>query len=845
MSSTVNDHTHHTPSDDGSAGQPGRPRGLPAPIGLVLAPFSSVKTGIASLAVLFVYAAIGSAGHYPVIRNGELAWSHQMLRQLRPFEMTEFEWFHTWFFVGLCAFICLNLTVVTFRKIPLTLPRLGVWMIHTGIVVMTVGSVVYFATKVEGDAPVVRRQIEASVDGRTVASLPALPGAERTVQTAQGPWTFRVFDLNPSYTLLSEGLEGQQDFAVTVEVTTPEGQTFYRQLLDDHPGLTEDSVMVSDPAPGERPMQRVRNVPRFNGSLLADDSLSLALTPLPQRSFWLKDSWAVALRDADDPLAPWSHRPLNGMPRYNDYIGSPGEVWPPPGVARFPVDDISVPAPPGDNDAFPDLAVRVTGYLRYAVMNERWRQGSPDDPLYPVVRVQARLDTGERTGAELVAFDSLHDSAFQDLLGVEWVNHPDDLAAVQRSMEGPVIDLRVPGAGERLTAIIDESAISDAEDAPFNPIRETGFGYRVRQIVERLDVPGVERRVSMAEVEIRTPEGDTIRRWVFADPRLTRDVTDAGSALPDSRVEARFVPPAEDVLVAVGPGIGVRVLTRDAEGATVSKTVQPSQFVPIATGVELAVTDVLPRATLERKPAVVPVERRQSDADKAHSFAMAKVQIAPADDPEAVIAERWLPFHPYSFDDEQLYKAGLGMYRPDIIELPDGRRVKAIFTRERRDLPTPVALEDFHLRAHVGGFTGESLSIRDWVSDLRFATPEDPDTFGDITSVRVNHPSSVAGMWYFQSFWDAPREDPATGQTNPGMAFTGLGVGNRNGVYTALAGSTLSVIGMIWAFYVKPVILRRRQQRVYAGLNSNANQHSNTTIVEPSTTTARTSTEPA
>jgi len=844
MSSTVNDHTHHAPPDDLGVGRAAS-GGLPATIGVILAPFSSVKVGIASLAVLFVYAAIGSAGHYPVIRDGQLAWSHQMLRQLRPFEMTEFEWFHTWFFVGLCAFICLNLTVVTFRKIPFTVPRLGVWMIHTGIVVMTIGSVVYFATKVEGDAPVIRRQIQASVDGSLIASLPALPGAERTVQTADGPWTFRVFDLNPSYTLLSEGLKGQQDFAVTVEVTTPEGETFYRQLLDDHPDLTEDSVMVSEPGPGQRPMQRVRNVPRFNGSLLADNSLRLSLTPLPQDHFWLKDSWAIALRDADDPRAPWSHRSLDGMPRYNDYIGAAGEVWPPPGVERFPIDDLSVSAPPSDADAFPDLSVRVTGYLRYAVINERWRQGSLDDPLYPVVRVQARLDTGERTGAELVAFDSLHDSAFQELLGVEWVNHPDDLAAVQRSMEGPVIDLRIPDTGERLTALIDENTIADAEDAPFEPIRETGFAYRVRQLVDRLDVPGVERRVSMAEVEIRTPEGDTIRRWVFADPRLTRDVTDADSGIPGGRVETRFVPAAEDVLVAVGPGIGVRVLTKDADGATVSKTVQRNQFVQIATGVELAVTDVFPRASLERKPAVVPVERRQSDADKAHSFAMAKVQIAPADNPDAVIAERWLPFHPYSFDDEQLYKAGLGTYRPDIVELPDGRLVKVIFTRQRRALPTPVALEDFHLRAHVGGFTGESLSIRDWVSDLRFAAEDDPDAFGDLTSVRVNHPTSVAGMWYFQSFWDAPREDPATGQTNPGMAFTGLGVGNRNGVYIALAGSTLSVIGMIWAFYIKPVILRRRQQRVYADLAGRPDQHTEPDRAEPSITSAKTSPEPA
>jgi hypothetical protein len=43
-----------------------------------------------------------------------------------------------------------------------------------------------------------------------------------------------------------------------------------------------------------------------------------------------------------------------------------------------------------------------------------------------------------------------------------------------------------------------------------------------------------------------------------------------------------------------------------------------------------------------------------------------------------------------------------------------------------------------------------------------------------------------------------------------------LGVGNRHGVNVMLLGCCLSVLGMIYAFYVKPVIKRRRQQAVYA-----------------------------
>jgi hypothetical protein len=41
------------------------------------------------------------------------------------------------------------------------------------------------------------------------------------------------------------------------------------------------------------------------------------------------------------------------------------------------------------------------------------------------------------------------------------------------------------------------------------------------------------------------------------------------------------------------------------------------------------------------------------------------------------------------------------------------------------------------------------------------------------------------------------------------MNYTGLGVGNRNGVYVQLFGCCLAVIGMIHAFYLRPILKRR------------------------------------
>ena len=80
-------------------------------------------------------------------------------------------------------------------------------------------------------------------------------------------------------------------------------------------------------------------------------------------------------------------------------------------------------------------------------------------------------------------------------------------------------------------------------------------------------------------------------------------------------------------------------------------------------------------------------------------------------------------------------------------------------------------------------------------------------------------PGEFAGFRFFQAMWDPPA-DAQTGAPSAGLNFTGLGVGNRNGVYIMLFGGTLSVVGCVYAFYVKPVIKRRRAAAVRARLDA-------------------------
>ena len=85
--------------------------------------------------------------------------------------------------------------------------------------------------------------------------------------------------------------------------------------------------------------------------------------------------------------------------------------------------------------------------------------------------------------------------------------------------------------------------------------------------------------------------------------------------------------------------------------------------------------------------------------------------------------------------------------------------------------------------------------------------------WGPVTTVKSNHPAEFGGYWFFQSMWDRPEPSLRYG----GMAHTGLGVGNREGVFVMLTGTLMMIVGMMYAFYVKPVLRRRRVRKEIRG----------------------------
>lgn len=794
----------------------------PRPARAVLDLFSSVTFGIVVLAVLFVYMTIGSAGlFYPVglnIFKGE-NWHIEFVRQWRIFDLTEFEWFHTWFFNGLIAVLCANIIVTTVRRIRLSKLNAGVWMIHTGIIVLCIGSVVYFGTKVEGDATIIRRAVKftwkGSGDARPV-TMPALPGNRVDIPAPGGTYTFSIAEINPQWPIISDEHKGERAYSVSVAVTRPDGERYIRQLLDGFPQYTEDVI------PGKG---RFKKLEESKGAALFDADVSMELVPEPQDRFWLKDSWALYSRLPG--VKDWSQRPIRGLARYNDYVPSEDDVWAAPGEP-VPVVPLSVRVPAKDaNDPLRDAQVRVTGYLRYAVpQTQMTTRGGAS--LFPVVELDFENKTAGGQRLSLAALDASANSAAQGLVAFRWVN---DAAALERLRGSGQrrLSIVVPGVGGadpvRHDVIISPEDLQNPENAEFKDVPGVPgkLAYRIKGSADNLAMGSPDESgnstIWVLMVEFKTPERQ-FTRFVADIPGRTRDVTDASDAahsmvMPDPSILTEYTPAMlAPVTLAAGPGdLGLRVLLNTG-GAVREQALKVGEAVQVNDQLTMTVRDWSPTGKVENRPAIVPQAQRDKDIDRAFLLSMVKVEITRA----GRVLERWLPFHRYSFVDDGQSDASMGRYMPETVRFEDGRQVELLFSRESMALPQRVALKDFRITSHVGGFEpGKSGSIRDWTSVLMFEDPSAPGGWTDEQAMSTNDPVSHGRLWYFQSFWDAPRMPRFQGDIGSnGLNYTGVGIGNREGVYTQLAGCCISVFGMLYAFYYKPILRRRMKDRALA-----------------------------
>lgn len=781
------------------------------PVTLVLDLFSSVRFGIVLLTLLFLYATIGSAGVlYPVsfdVFSAE-GWRHTFPRTWRGIELTEFEFFHTWVFNGLIALICVNLVVTTVRRIPFNALKVGVWMIHTGIIVLCIGSVIYFTMKVEGDAPVVRREVVVSFPGSNLAptSILALPGNGAEVVGPDGRYQFHIAQIDPSWPILSGADEGKKVYSVSVMVQTPGGKQFIRQLLAGFPQYTEDVI------PGKG---RAKKQAEFGGEAIIDRSFELTMDYAVRDRFWVKDTSALYVREAG--TRAWVERDVKHLPRYNDYLTGIDDVWSFRAGEKLAIDPLDLPVgpavarPEAPSDPLQGVTARIVGFLRYAEPRTNFVPGRGS--AFPMVNVRFLSNTGQTQDAQLAAMDPSRQSAVEGLVSFRWVADAAGIDELAGSGKRSLV-LQMPGMAEALTFDLLPKEL--APDAAPRAIGDSGYTYKIRDMFERLPTSDGTAEINVLVVDFTSPDGKTLTRWVADDPKMSKDAgpVDPQTGHPamtdaDPAISARYVPSKlTAVTLVTGPGdVGLWALIgADEKGVPKRQRLTVGQSIELTATLAMSVMQYVPDAVEVVRPSIVPREQRDKGTDDVRIASHVLVELSKDNWKQ----REWVRFHRYPFENDAYQGAGLAPYQPANFTLPDGRHVEMIFAQQSFDLPHEVALDDFVLTEHVGGFeTGGTSGVRDWTSLIRFSEDQGR-TWGETRRVSTNKPVEQDGWWYFQAYWDPPQA------RSRGLNFTGLGIGNRHGVRTQLAGCIIAVLGMIHTFYIKPIIRRKRRERVLA-----------------------------
>ncbi len=739
---------------------------------------NNVWFGVGVLVALFIYSSLGSA--LPPLRQ------HPLL------DMTEMEWFHWWPFDVLIALICVTLTTVTLKQIPLRWVNAGVWTIHLGIIVLCAGSVFYFSTKLEGDAPIYRRRALITVPGATEPStLVIRPNSRTTVTSGAQRYQFSITRIIPDWTLVSGDDKGKTTTVVWVNCQTPTEQ-FTRQLLVGYPQYTEDIL-----ADGTRAKKRP------SGDPLVDHALDLKLDYMPQTEFFLMDSSAIFTRlDGDER---WIERSLDELPRYHDHVASHDELSE-QGDRSMPLRSLDIVVPPAEESGDPlaDYEIRVKAYLRYAFPATTWRGGGGD--LNPAAGITLSAGPDARLDYELLALDPDLSTSQNGQIAFRWIESPETLHGMLDTTQGRLA-FHFPGADDDIVIPIDDIPAQGAE-APFTPIADTGMAFRVRSIMQDLLVQSgamAGKTMSVATLEIKMPDR-TITRFVSNVPGASRDVGEDGQMMPtDSAIDAVYQPGGVQTrvtLVSGPPGVGTWILFKEHDGSVTKTAIAPGASIDATDEVQLTLRYLIPDAVKVVKPRVIPLEKRDRNARR--TFSMIRVEISKGDWTHTM----WLEHNDYALPNAQYAVPRRITFNPSRLSLPDGRTVELLYSRDRRPLPAPIALESFALTTHTGGYTGATITVRDFISQLRFKTASG---WSDSVQMSSNRPASNGGYWFFQSTWDPPAQGYA------GMNFTGVGVGNRNGVHIQLAGTCIAVVGMLFAFYVKPTIRRRMQDRAQQG----------------------------
>ncbi|MBS0190421.1 MAG: hypothetical protein U0573_14140 [Phycisphaerales bacterium] len=694
------------------------------------------------------------------------------LRRLPGMEMSELEFYGWWPLRLVLVLFVVNMIVATVRRIEFNFKNIGVLTVHSGIVLIALGSIYYNGLKREGDTLLLASQRGAGEEPEP------------------GPLVNSFYDS----TLVSLYVQEFGQFGPS--------------------GLE----------------QRVLNgIPRYNNYNLGAFS-------------------GKSMLEAGNRKRPW--------------IGVAEE-----GALDVPVQ--SYPLKLVD----PSVRFRVVGYAAYADPVEDWKQVDPAsltgiregfrlNPLRTVFLTSGLADEkGVTNDKPVFSFFFLPGMparrlSVNDVMGVEYTLGPGagmtaerwaDLSTPLPTDTEHALIVEIPGkdGGEKIRKVVPVRPGSTLKVGPYE--------LRVDQLTPEPPFPIVTEShkgatSSVAVVHIKPPQGDGYSRYIYHRfPELNQDILD--TPRPDGRMNRRDADPAIriayldaskvqayfDEPAAGGP---VRAIVRRPGGNVRVIDELPGgmleEFVP---KVSLRVDQRWAHAERSDRPGPVPPEEQDKRMVGTHEKAMLAVEVIVPGDAQRGTKEWstvvWLPFQKFLGMDRDAAKR---------VNLPDGRQIELTFGRARhvfRDFS--LRLVDFKMIAydHRG-------APRDFESIVRVEPSGTSDvSFGAFThACSLNEPLTAPFHWsdsrpwirnaayriasgfdpnqfkMSQAAWDQDgwRESQKLADAGllpaPRARFTILQVGNNPGIHVIALGGILMALGIPWAFYLKPWLVRREKRLI-------------------------------
>lgn len=717
--------------------------------------FSSIRVGLVLMALILVYASIASA--LPQVRGAV--------------EMTEMQIFRHWVFTLLIALFTVTLVTATIVRIPFRFVNAGVLTVHTGLLLLVGGSLWYFSTKVEGDVLLVSPRVQlvstGSMGNRVVAEFPADAGQTwSSVMPAFGG------AINLNVVEIGRDTDGSVNLA-RVEVRRG------NEPAQVHDVSTRDS-----------------DIP------IVADRLALRLESFPVATqFYDNETPALYVRRPDN--ASPRVVPIHGLPLFRErYLGDAGDIVdtshrPAPSKRTTPHLNLAgFSLPTGwfedwhlpirlDSPELP-FDVEITGFIPYVSRFEQKAvEGTDPNPA-----VNLRLST-ETFSRQVSLFAQDHARSLVSLgLPVEfrWVKDQAERDAAMAPLRGAFeldVEVKDPPVhktfsvrrGDQIRIEGTSYQLTVKELAPSWPLMTDGFAGAVSP---------------MASVDVTNGTLSYNRTVIQRFPHLSQDIDEGGTRHRDGPYDPNLVlkyrTSAEGwISVVAGPGMAPMAAVFNTRGVPQVVQLPEGKSQPIlidGVPLDLTLEQYLPNGRPAIVPVVEPLETRRPNI-AMRSMSAIRLVLHGRGQHSGWSDTQWCLFSQYPTTEERSIQ----------VTLPgESEPWEVVYSRFARDLG--VALLPGKLT--VTFFPGRE-SVESWRSDFGVGQAD-----GSIVPAAVyTNETFRAGNWtLFQS-----------GAAKDHWSYTVIGVGNREGIWPMILGCVFITIGCMFAFYVKPILLRRRARQ--------------------------------